>query len=251
LTNLKRLDIYTEYYDGFSKIHITACIIAAFLYFVLPDIVSYTIIYTPFLYNWYIGTSEMFRYVFSIVIQDAVVFIMLLTVFGRYILCSLKLYFSGGFLNVFNSIITIVLIYMTTEFLVALASPLVYFFSQNQNENQEAINTITTAIPALMVFVAVIVGPIVEEIIFRWGIFRPLYKINPVLAYVVSASLFAFAHVAHSVLSGNLYELANMIFYFIIGCALAFAYKHTQNFSAALLLHMLNNAISMALIITA
>ena len=133
----------------------------------------------------------------------------------------------------------------------ALASPLVYFFSQNQNENQEAINTITTAIPAFMVFVAVIVGPIVEEIIFRWGIFRPLYKINPVLAYVVSASLFAFAHVAHSVFSGNLYELANMIFYFIIGCALAFAYKHTQNFSAALLLHMLNNAISMALIITA
>lgn len=249
MRNSRRLDIYTEYYGGFSKKYITTCIIAVFLYFVLPDVVGYTIAYTPFLYDWYVETSEMFKYVFNIVVQDAFVFIMLLAVFGRYIFRSLKLYFSGGFLGTVNSLIIIVLLYMVTQLLVTLASPLVYYFSQNQNENQETINTITRSIPAWMFLAAVIVGPVVEEIIFRWGIFRPLYRVSPVLAYVISSLLFAFAHVAHSVLSGNLYELANMIFYFIIGCALAFAYKHTQNFSAALLLHMLNNAISMAMII--
>lgn len=141
------------------------------------------------------------------------------------------------------------LIYFINQFAMLLATPIVMYFNQNKNANQQAVNAVTKTIPVTMIVAAVIAGPLIEEVIYRWGIFRPIYKYSPAAAHIISAGLFAFGHISNSFFSGNIYELANMLMYFIVGISLSMSYSITKNFSAPLLIHTLNNSVSMAVIL--
>lgn len=83
-----------------------------------------------------------------------------------------------------------------------------------------------------------LIGPLVEEAIFRGAIERRLLEKNwnPWYAIVISAALFALAH-------GNFAQGATA---FIIGCFMGWVYYRTRSIWTTYLIHALNNSIAVA-----
>lgn len=84
-----------------------------------------------------------------------------------------------------------------------------------------------------------VVGPLCEELVFRVGILRSLYRFNVPgwLAAIISALAFAVVH-------GN---LAQGIPAFIMGFVFGMAYLRTGNLRLCLPMHMVNNTLSVIL----
>lgn len=116
----------------------------------------------------------------------------------------------------------------------------------------EAINQITiirslnSSGAILMILSAVIMGPIVEELIFRKSIFG-LFK-NDKIALVVSALLFGSIHLFSE--SSILAAIVNGLSYFTMGFVFGFIYlQNNKNILAPISVHMLSNLISILAIL--
>lgn len=123
------------------------------------------------------------------------------------------------------------------------------FGGENTSSNQELINTLTDAHPALMILTSVFLAPILEEMMFRGIVFSWLYEVNPYFAHLVSAFLFGFVHIMSSVLSGNMFEWVQIFSYFFMGIVLSVLYEKTNNIYVPILTHATNNLISMILLL--
>ncbi len=99
-------------------------------------------------------------------------------------------------------------------------------------------------LPLVLVSVlAVIVAPLVEEVIFRGVLFRAMAdRINLGVALVLSSAIFAVIHV-EVVLS----QPAALVGLFVVGFVLAVAFHLTGNIMVPILGHAVFNAISLAL----
>ena len=91
--------------------------------------------------------------------------------------------------------------------------------------------------------IAIFLAPIVEEVIFRGGIFGSLRKANRAAAYAVSALLFAFYHVFGYVQEDPLYWLY-MLQYIPVSLLLCRCYERCNTIWASIFFHMLVNGIS-------
>ena len=95
----------------------------------------------------------------------------------------------------------------------------------------------------LVVVLAVVVAPLVEEVIFRGVLFRAMAdRINLGVSLVVSSAIFALIHI-EVVLS----QPAALVGLFIVGLVLAVAYHLTGNLMVPILGHAVFNAISISL----
>ena len=117
-------------------------------------------------------------------------------------------------------------------------------FEVNVSENQEAINTYTTSAPILMLLTSSITTPIVEESIFRLGISKIIK--NKYLFIIASGIFFGFLHIFPTNLE-IVYALISSIPYVTMGMVLAYIYKKEDNIYYPMILHGLNNFISMIL----
>lgn len=61
----------------------------------------------------------------------------------------------------------------------------------SENQNEDAVRSIITLNPFLSTIAVAIVGPIVEEFTYRYGLFGALKKKSKKLAYFVTIILFA------------------------------------------------------------
>ncbi len=96
---------------------------------------------------------------------------------------------------------------------------------------------------ALVALLAVVVAPLVEEVIFRGVLFRALAdRINLSVGLVLSAAIFAVIHV--EVVLSQPFALVGL---FTVGFLLALAYHLTGNLMVAVLGHAVFNAISLGL----
>jgi len=109
-----------------------------------------------------------------------------------------------------------------------------------------------------LVLYIVLIGPILEELVFRLILFRGISIIGEkigknnkfirrfikFLAYLISSAVFAFGHFEFS-FKVLISDFANFPIYFIMGIYLAIAYDYDGYFLAAVLTHILNNSISM------
>jgi len=91
---------------------------------------------------------------------------------------------------------------------------------------------------------AVILGPIVEELIFRKAIFGLIHQ--PRIALFVSSFIFALIHIVTEVLNASLISIIlTMIPYLTMGFIFGFIYlKYHKNIYIVTLVHMLTNLIS-------
>ncbi len=91
-------------------------------------------------------------------------------------------------------------------------------------------DTNVASIPAMTIIVGVLIGPLIEEIIFRGAVMRTLESKGKVLAILISAILFGFYHCAF--MQGMFAVFVGIIFAFV---AIEYSLKW------ALLLHCINN----------
>lgn len=112
------------------------------------------------------------------------------------------------------------------------------------SENQEAINLYTTSAPIIMLLTTSITTPIVEEGIFRLGISKVIKNKN--LFIIISGLFFGFLHIFPTELELT-YALISSIPYVTMGFVLAYIYKKEDNIYYPMILHGLNNFISMIL----
>ncbi len=108
---------------------------------------------------------------------------------------------------------------------------------------QDLVYQFTRNIPAIarisLILMATVTAPIVEELVFRGAIYRFLkHRMNPALAVLVSAFLFASIHF-------NLISFPSLI---VLGIFLCLAYEMTGNLKAPIFLHAIFNINSLVLI---
>lgn len=91
---------------------------------------------------------------------------------------------------------------------------------------------------------AVVIGPVVEEMLYRFGIFRVLAKLNLMVGYVGTVVLFAFQHVAvRWIVRGDIQQLwyvPAFVVFSLVTCAL---YRRTGSILAPVLMHVVSNEI--------
>lgn len=92
--------------------------------------------------------------------------------------------------------------------------------------------------PIILVLSVIIVAPIYEEIVFRGILLKGMSKkINPTIALVVSALLFAIVHM-------NIPQGINA---FLLGLVLGFIYLRTESIYLSIFAHCLNNILALSL----
>jgi len=100
-------------------------------------------------------------------------------------------------------------------------------------------------------FLAIVLAPIAEELLFRGALYGGLRNKNRIAAHVVSALLFAFLHVlSFLALIPTASLLLMMLLYIPAGVGLAYAYEKSGSIWTAIFLHAGMNFIAIALNVT-
>lgn len=115
------------------------------------------------------------------------------------------------------------------------------------NPNTGAVIEMAQSESGLIFGVSVFMAPIVEELIFRAGVFGVLRKRNRVLAYFVSILMFSFYHIAAFVMSAPI-NVLYILQYLPISFLLCRSYEKTNCIWTSIFLHMAVNAVSMQIL---
>lgn len=116
---------------------------------------------------------------------------------------------------------------------------------RTQNPNNEAVFSLAGEDLGMTTAVAVFLAPIVEEAMFRGGVFGLLRHRSRLAAYAVSAALFAFYHL-WGFAADDPAVWIYLLQYLPAGLLLARVYEKTNSLWSAIFLHMTVNGVSMA-----
>ena len=114
------------------------------------------------------------------------------------------------------------------------------------SENQSTITNLLGQYPILMIFSAVGLAPIYEEILFRLG-FKKCLK-NKWLFIIISGTLFGLIHIFPTDLNLGV-ALIQSIVYVVMGISLAYYYQKYNNIFYSIVIHFYNNLLSIIFIL--
>lgn len=124
------------------------------------------------------------------------------------------------------------------------------FGPSESNANQSSIEAMIKVKPALNFLWIVILGPLVEELTYRVGLFNGLKKVNRILAYVLSGLIFGLIHFTVPYNDGGgvdraklIVEFINIPSYIISGLLFAYIYDK-EGFATSTVAHVTNNLLS-------
>ena len=117
-------------------------------------------------------------------------------------------------------------------------------FSTN-NGNQETVESIVSAYPVLCIFFLGIIGPFVEEMTYRVGLFGLCKRWHVAFAYVIVPLIFGFIHFDWQNITSAV-EWINLPNYVISGLLLCVAYERF-GLGASLIAHIGNNMLGIIL----
>ena len=115
------------------------------------------------------------------------------------------------------------------------------------NPNNQAVTGLAETSPGIIKATGIFLAPIVEELMFRAGIFGTIRRKNRVLAYIVSMLAFGIYHVWAYLPENPLYLLF-IIQYLPVSWLLCRCYEKTNTIWTPIFMHMLVNAVSMTAI---
>ena len=146
--------------------------------------------------------------------------------------CALQI--GGSYLAVlaFNALFSILLMLLTGKFEAA-------------NPNNEVIFDLAEESPGAVRAMGIFLAPVVEELLFRAGLFGTLRRRSRALAYIVSILAFSVYHVWGYAIQEPRYALY-VIQYIPVSWLLARCYEKTRTIWTPIFLHMVINAVSMA-----
>ena len=117
-------------------------------------------------------------------------------------------------------------------------------FPSTSNPNNQAVAGLAMESYGPMAAMAVFLAPLVEEPLFRAGVFGVLRKRSRLAAYIVSVALFSLYHVwAYAVVDP--YNWVYILQYIPISILLCRCYERTNTIWSSIFFHMLINGISM------
>lgn len=173
-----------------------------------------------------------------------VLFAIMLPILGRYVLIDIIKKFAIP-QNIKDGIaFGIIIISATMLYNIIIQQ----FTDISSNQNEESVENIILTAPILSTLTVAIIGPIVEEITYRYGLFGSLKKGNRFLAYVGTILVFALIHFNFSSDKKVLMnELLNLPTYLIAAGLLCYAYDRNESLATSITAHVFNNAISVIL----
>ena len=148
--------------------------------------------------------------------------------FKKYLILSLKLFLMLLLVKFISA-------YITAFLSVILDAPI------ETSENQVAITDLLKSSPILIFIASVFLAPFTEEIIFRLGIRKIIKK--DLVFIIVSGFLFGLMHIFPTNINLTL-ALLQSITYVSLGCLLAYLYVKHDNIYIIIILHALNNLLS-------
>lgn len=134
-----------------------------------------------------------------------------------------------------------------------------FFYKMTNNENENSLDSIIVVYPFISLVVFGLIGPIVEEITYRVGLFDTIKKgtRSRLIAYIVSMLVFALIHFSFDSIikyinTGNpkqfINELLNLPLY--LSAAFVFTFLYDKGgIAASLYCHIFNNILSIGLTI--
>lgn len=112
-----------------------------------------------------------------------------------------------------------------------------YITTLNTSSNEQAVQSLVSSTPYLMLFTAGILAPIAEELTFRKGV-SMLFKNKWVYAFS-SGFIFGLLHVIGS---GNILEYLYIIPYGSLGFFFALTYYDTKSIYPSIIMHAIHNS---------
>lgn len=140
--------------------------------------------------------------------------------------------------------------YLATIFFNALFVAALLLLSGEEavmNPNNQAVTGLAARSPGAIKAAGIFLAPLVEELMFRAGIFGTIRRKNRVLAYIVSMLAFGIYHV-WAYLPGNPVYLLFILQYLPASWLLCRCYERTNTIWTPIFLHMLINAVSMTVV---
>lgn len=146
--------------------------------------------------------------------------------------------------NIKEGFIFGVLILCSTMFYNIIIQNIIPNISENQNE--DSVRSIITLNPFLSTITVAIIGPVVEELTYRYGLFGTIKKKSRKLAYLITIILFGLIHFSfdNSTTQEWIIELANLPSYMIAAAILCYAYDRNDSLATSIIAHIFNNAYS-------
>ena len=179
---------------------------------------------------------------------ELIMFVVVLLFYKKYLKKDLVL-FKLNKKDYINKIISYFLIFLVVKYGVALFSSLLLVMLGSDlvtSENQEAVVTLAKKLPFMMMISTSLLAPFVEEGIFRLGIRKVIN--NKYLFILVSGLIFGFMHIFPTELPIYV-ALIESLNYVTMGLLLAYIYNETDNIYVVVIIHALNNLLSMLMIL--
>lgn len=125
-------------------------------------------------------------------------------------------------------------------------SIIISFVTQTDtSQNQQIIETNSLISPFYTFFYTCIIAPVLEETIFRGGIYTFVKeKMGVSAALIISSVFFGLIHVSSSLFNGNINDFVYLILYAGIGLILGYAYERSDTIIVSVGIHAGNNLFS-------
>jgi membrane protease YdiL (CAAX protease family) len=140
------------------------------------------------------------------------------------------------------------LTYAGFMYLISIAYGIIdtYILQNNTvNANQQELIKIAGDYPVVFLILAVIIAPLIEELIFRYYLYKKLEKRGFLLALVVSTFLFSIIHILPSLTTGTfLTDIATLPAYLLPSLVFAIAYYQTGKLAVPIFAHFAFNLVS-------
>lgn len=179
---------------------------------------------------------------------ELIMFVVVLLFYKKYLKKDLVL-FKLNKKDYIKKIISYFLIFLVVKYGVALFSSLLLVMLGSDlvtSENQETVVTLAKTLPFMMMISTSLLAPFVEEGIFRLGIKKVIN--NKYLFILVSGLIFGFMHIFPTELPIYV-ALIESLNYVTMGLLLAYIYNETDNIYVVVIIHALNNLLSMLMIL--
>lgn len=128
--------------------------------------------------------------------------------------------------------------------LVYISNFLLYHFLGDIAQNEALVREELFASPILMSISIVILGPIVEELIFRMP-FKNIQK-HKFLTFIIYSLIFAGVHI---VVSSSLLDLLFIIPYMFLSLSFGYSFYKTDNIYLSMIIHILNNFLNVMILL--
>lgn len=163
----------------------------------------------------------------------AVNLIAVLLIFHRFLRQS---FFGDGFWDFLQAFVLGAVFYFALSWLLQFALSLLKFRAEAYNN--ASVWAMFSENRIIMMLISFAAAPLIEETLFRGFVFSTLRHTSRVLAYILSAALFAFVHVWSYYPAHELGELiVSGVLYLPVSVCLAWTYEKSGTIWAPILLH--------------